>query len=370
MNIRFLVMGIVLFFIIIISEYVTYASLHTAGILKSTRVEFVLMSLGIIFPIVFIISMIYSYKHYSLFNSWLNSISSIWLGVVFYIFIASLVVFILIMLNYYFNLKIPIEIISGILIIIMLSLVTYGIINASNPRIINWEIVSKELSNDWNGKKIVIISDVHLGSIRRDGFLKKIINKIEKEKPDIIFITGDLIDGSSFPYEKWLNNFSILNPQLGIFYVEGNHEKYNQEYEKFKSQIPSFIKNITDKKEIINNTQIIGIDYKQNETQEGINSRLELLKYEKDKPSIVLMHDPKDTELLSKQNVSFVVSGHTHGGQFFPFTFLVNDLYKKYTHGISYTNETASITSYGIGTSIIPIRIGTVPEIIVLKIKS
>lgn len=369
MNMRFLIMGIVLFFIIIVSEYMTYASLHTAGIIKSTRIEIILMSLGIIFPIIFIISMIYSYKHYSLFNSWLNSISSVWLGVVFYIFIASLIVFILIMLNYYFNLQIPIKIISNILIILMMSLIVYGIINASNPRIVKWEVKAETLAKDWEGKKIILISDVHLGSVRRDNFLRRIIQKIEKENPDIIFISGDLIDGSSFPYEQWLNEFSILKPQLGIFYVEGNHEKYNQEYEKFKSQIPNFINNITDKKILINNTQIIGLDYRQNQTEEEIRLKLESINYDKNQPSIILMHDPKDTEILSKQEVSLVVSGHTHGGQFFPFTFLVNDLYEKYTHGISYTNKTASVTSYGIGTSIIPIRIGTIPEIIVLNIK-
>jgi hypothetical protein len=369
MNLRFLIIGIVLFIIVLLSEYLTYASLHTAGILKSSKIEVFIMVIGILLPLAFIVSMLYSYKHYSVFNSWVNSISSVWLGLVFYIFIASLVVFILIMLNYYFNLQIPIKIISSILLVLTIALVAYGIINACNPRIVRWDINSTQLSKDWANKKIVIISDVHLGSVRREGFLKNVLEKINKENPDVVFILGDLIDGSSFPYDKWLQQFSILKPQFGILYVEGNHEKFNQEYDKFKSQIPSFINNLSDKKIIINNTQIVGLDYKMNESQYDINKKLESLGYNQDEPSIVLMHDPKNTEYLSNEKVSLVLSGHTHGGQLFPFTILVKDIYKKYTHGISYTDKTASLTSYGVGTSIIPMRIGTIPEIIVLNIK-
>lgn len=369
MNIRFIIISIILFLVVLVSEYTTYTSLHTAGIIKSTRIEIILISFGVIFPLIFIISMLYSYKHYSIFNSWLNTISSIWLGIISYIFIASLIIFMLIMLNYYFDLKIPIKIISNILIVIALASITYGIINSGNLRIVRWNVTSEKLSKDWSDKKIVIISDLHLGSVRRERFFKKIVDKVEKENPDIVFIVGDLIDGSSFPYEKWLSEINSLSPQLGIQYVEGNHEKYSQEYEIFKSGIPQSLNNLTDKKVIINNTQIIGLDYKTNESGDEINKELESLNYDKNKSSIILMHDPKNVASLSNEGVSLVLSGHTHGGQFFPWTILINRLYKKYTHGVLYTGNTASVTSAGVGTAVIPIRIGTVPEIIVLTIK-
>lgn len=368
MNLRFIIIFISLFFIVVITEYVAYASLHQAGIIKSTHLEIILMILGIIFPIIFMGSMFYSYKHYSLLNSWVNAISSVWLSIVLYFFISALIVFILIMLNYYFGIALSINIISYVLIIISLVLITYGIINASNPRIVTWSITSEKLSKDWSNKKIIIISDVHLGTMRKDSFLKKIISKIEKEKPDAIFILGDLIDGSVFPYEKWLSEFNILKPNLGILYVEGNHEKYSQEYEIFKSKIPSSINNLTNKKVIINNTQILGLDYKESKSTNEIKKELEFLGYDKNQPSIILMHDPKNIRDLSIQGATLVLSGHTHSGQFFPFTTLVNFIYKKYTHGISYTNNTISLTSAGVGTSILPIRIATTPEIIILNI--
>lgn len=369
MNLRFLFISILLFVIVVMSEYTAYASFHYVKIIKSTGLEKILLVLSLILPIVFIVSMIYGYKHYSIINSFINTISSVWIGFVIYALIASLIVFILIMLNTHLNLQIPVNLISKILISLVFIIIIYGIWNSQKIRVVHLEINSPALSQNWQGKKIVIISDVHLGQIRGEKFFQKIIKKINKENPDVVFILGDLIDGASFPYEKWLSQMSLSRPQFGNIYVEGNHEKYNQEYDKFKSSIPDSIINISDKKIEINNTQIIGIDYKQEETENDIKSKLELLKYNKDKPSIVLIHDPKNVKVLADEGVNLVLSGHTHGGQFFPFTILVNLIYKNYTHGITQTENTTSITSYGIGTSILPLRIGTVPEIIVLTIK-
>lgn len=369
MNTRFLIIFVSLFLVTITSEYVAYASLHHVEIIKSPRIEIILMTLGVILPIILIGSMLYGYKHYSIINSFINNVSSVWLGLMIYIFMVSLIVFILIMMNSFWNFNIPIKIIANVLIVIALVLVTYGVINANNPRIVRWDIKSEKLSKDWSGKKIVIISDIHLGTIRRENFLKGIINKIENEKPDVVFILGDLIDGPSFPYEKWLKNFDTLKPQFGNLYIEGNHEKYSQEYEKFKSQIPESINNITDKKITINNTQIIGLDYHQNESRDDIKKELESLNYDPNQSSIILIHDPKNIEAFSRAGVSLVLSGHTHGGQFFPWTIVLDKMYKQYVHGVSYTLNTASLTSYGVGTSIIPLRIETTPEIVILTIK-
>ncbi len=369
MNIRFLIIAIVLFFIILVSEYLAYASLHHAEIINSKNLEVILMIIGIVLPIIFISSMIYGYKHYSLFNSWLNTISSVWLGLVLYIFIASLLVFVLIMLNYYFDLQIPINIISGILIVFVVLFTAYGVTNSMNIKIMKWDINSEKLAKDWSGKKIVMISDIHLGLVKRQLYLKKIVSIIKKENPDVVFIAGDLIDGPIFPYKEWLKEFSYINPPLGILYVEGNHEQYSQEYEKFKSEIPESITNLTNKRIIVNNTQIIGIDYTEEQSKEETTQKLNGTGYDKNIPSIVLMHDPKNVDALSQDGVSLVISGHTHEGQLFPFNYLIPLIYGKYSHGVTYTNKTASVTSSGVGTALIPMRIGTKPEILVLNIK-
>jgi predicted MPP superfamily phosphohydrolase len=369
MIIRFSAIIITLLFVILLSEYTIYSVLHNAGLLSGVTDRKIFIYISTILPSIFVLSMFYSYKYYSLFNAYLNQISAIWLGVILYIFIASVIISVILLTNNYFGLQIPVKYIAKVIVIATFIIITYGILNSNNPRIVRWGIVSRQLSKDWSGKKIVVISDVHLGNIRREEFLKKVLYKIEREKPDVVFILGDLIDGSVFPYKKWLEQFSTISTEFGILYVEGNHEKYNQEYNKYISEIPESINNITNKKIVVNNTQIIGLDYHQNETGDSIHKELESLGYEKDKPSIVLMHDPKNSKYLADENVTLTMSGHTHGGQLFPFTFLVKKLYREYTHGVSYNKDTTSITTYGVGTAIIPMRIGTIPEILVLVVE-
>lgn len=368
MNGRIIAILITLFIILFISEYTIYSSLYSAGVIYGNNFKKIFIFLGISLPVLFAITMIYSYKNYSLVNSIINSIGATWIGFLLYFFAAAILIFILVMLNNYFNFHLPIKSVSNIILIFTFILVTTGIINSCIPRIARLNITSEALSNNWKDKKIVIISDVHLGTMRREQNLKRIINKINNEKPDIVFILGDLIDGPVIPYEKWLGQFSNLPSQYGTFYIEGNHEKYSQEYENFKSKIPSSIINLTDKKVIINNTQIVGLDYKDIESKEIIKNELDSIGYNQAEPSIVLIHDPRNVKYLADYNSTLVLSGHTHGGQLFPFTLLIKYLYREYSHGISLTNNTIGITSYGTGTAILPIRIGTFPEIIVLNI--
>ncbi len=366
---RFVTISIILSLIILVSEYIVYASLHDARIIKSQQLETILMVLGFVFPIIFIFSIRYSYRHYSLINSWLNVISSIWILIVSYLFIVYVFITILIFSNSFFNLKLNIEIIYNTFFIGVLITTLYGILNSRNIKIVRVEIDSDKLRKHWSDKKIIIISDTHIGNINRVRFMKKIVKIMKSENPDIVFNVGDLIDGAAFPYKECFEPLSFLDPGLGSYYVEGNHETYSKDYKKFRLEFPKNLVDLTGKKIIMNGTQIIGLGYKERESSNEIISRLKSLEYNSEMPSIILVHDPKNIEAISSLGATLVLSGHTHNGQFFPFTIIIKRLYKKYSHGVAYTNNTASITSCGVGTSVVPMRIGTTPEIIVLKIK-
>ncbi len=369
MKIRLFIITLVIFSIIALSEYLTYYSFYSSNIIESKYLEFFIIVLGLIVPVVFIFTMFYGYKHYSKSNSVINMISSIWLVFVLYLFIFSLFIFILLIINSYLNSNIPLDVIAIIFIYLAFLLTIYGVWNSYNLIIKTYVIKSENLSKDWSKKKIVIISDFHIGNTRNENYIKKVISKINEQKPDIVFLLGDIIEGTSFPYEKWFNQFNKLNPQLGNYYVEGNHEKYSQEYELFKSNFPKNIIDTTDKKLIINNTQIIGLRHVDYESKVKTTERLNELNYDKEKSSILLIHDPKNTKSLTKTGVSLILSGHTHNGQFFPFTLFIKSIYKKYAYGLNKTNNTISITSSGVGTSMIPFRLGTSSEIVVLIIE-
>lgn len=352
----------------IASDYLIYISFHSLEIFSNLHLEKTLLLMGMIFPFIYIISMIYRQKHFSKLNSWVYTAGALWFGIIFYLFVVAFIISILILINNFFGFNLPIRFLTITLVSIALITILYGIYNANNPKIVRWEIKSKSLKKLWKNKKIVFISDTHLGNMRREKFIKKIVDTINSEKPYITFNLGDLIDGPSFNYEKVFAPFDNLKSAVGNYYVEGNHERYSKEYSLFRSHFPKNLNDITNKKIIINGTQIIGLPYHK-KSKNKIKNELNNLNYNKNMPSIVLMHDPKNTFVLVKNNVSLVLSGHTHAGQFFPFTIVLKILRGFYFYGVKYVANTVSVITSGVGEAMPPIRIGTNSEIVVLTIK-
>lgn len=368
MDWRFIFIFIVFSVVIAIGESAIYQLFKQLGFFKINNIRNIYLSLSIVLPTMFIVGMVYGAKHFSLLNSWLYTAGAIWLGVLLYLFLATVIAAIIILINNYLGLNLPIKNITFILMALALGVSSYGLYNASSPRIVHWQVSSSDLYPLWQNKKIVIVSDIHLGDVRRQKFMQKIVDIIKAEKPDIVFNLGDIIDGPAFPYALGFAPLLDLNPTLGNYYVEGNHERYNAEYPIFKASFPVNLNDITNKKVIINGTQIIGLPYNMFGDANQIKKELETVSYDENMPSIILMHDPKQTPTLAQNNVSLVLSGHTHMGQLLPMTFLLQKMYGKYVHGVTYTNNTASVTSSGVGTAMPPMRIGTNPEIIILTI--
>ena len=364
MSLRYIIFPIILLIFIAICEYTIYRVFNQLEFFKYKYIKNIFITLEIILPIIFMGAMIYGTKHFSIINSYFYAIGGVWLGFLSYILIVSVILALFILLNSYSNVNLPLRQIAMGLILLVIIIVIYGIYHANNPKVVEFDVSSPTLAPMWKDKKIIIVSDIHLGIIYREKFMKKVVDIINKEKPDIIFNLGDIIDGPSFPYEKGFAPFYELSPTLGSYYVEGNHETYNQEYSVFKSYFPKNINDITGKKLIVNGTQIIGIPYSMIRSTGEIQKELDKVMYDKQVPSIILLHEPKDIKTLADNNTSLVLSGHTHGGQFFPLTLIVNWIYGKYNHGVTYTENTASLTTYGVGTAITPIRIGTDSEIV------
>ncbi len=366
---RYIIISIFILIIIFTSGGLVYISTLYLGLSKYLYIKNVLTTMGVILPIMFMGALLYGIKHFSLINSYIYTIGATWLGILNYLLLATFIISILFLTKNYFNLSIPVILVSWILIFCAVITTIIGIYNARNIRITNTEIPSSELAPMWKDKKIVFFSDIHLGMIYREKSMKKIVDLVNKENPDIIFIVGDLIDGPSFPYAKGLAPIQELKASFGSYYVEGNHEKYSGEYDLFRSNFPKNLNDITGKKVIVNDTQIIGIPNSGMKTKEDIDRELSSVSYDKSKPSIILMHDPKDTPFLAENNATLTLSGHTHSGQFFPLNLLVKKIAGKYFYGLTSTQNTKSVTTSGLGTAMVPIRVGTIPEIVVLHIK-
>lgn len=317
-----------------------------------------------ILPILLVVTMLIGRGHYSKLNAWMYIVASLWIPIFMYLFLLAVVLGLL--YNYA-----PIELLQKItlalLAVTMVSFV-FGIKTALNPKIKTYTIKAPRLKEKWGDKKIVLFSDSHLGVVRHANFMQKIVDMINTQKPDIIFIAGDLIDGPVFPYEKGLAPLGELKSTFGTFFTAGNHDEYNIEQEKYYSILKKYVTVLNDKKVIVNDTQIIGVVYSE-ESSKGTEARLAQTGYEQTLPSIVMLHDPRNVPALAKLGVDLSLSGHTHGGQFFPVTLLVSMLYRGLTKGINYLGKTAHFTSVGVGTAGPLFRLGPNAEIVVIKIE-
>ncbi len=259
-------------------------------------------------------------------------------------------------------------------IIIALSVIVYGTINTQSVRTVHYSISNQKLATpfpeNWVGQKIAVFSDTHTGQIRKRTITEKAIRAINDEQPIITFMVGDLVDGPKFPI-IFLEPLTKLQSPLGNYFIPGNHEKYSKDSE-VESMIGKYITLIADEVKIIDNVAILGIDYHKGDPIKTFEQVEQLTNtIPEGTPIIGILHDPKYIQTLLDHQPNLTLSGHTHGGQMWPGNILVNLIYKEFAYGPSLHNDGKSvhITTSGIGTALVPMRVGTKPEVVIIHIE-
>lgn len=321
---------------------------------------------SILFYIIFAIASL-SYIIAMLLEKYVNNyisrlfylLSSVWMGIAT-ICLGLLLIFEII--NILVNM--PMLIAGKTIVIATLVLSIYSLINGNRIRIENIEVKLKNLKKEF---RAVQLSDIHLGTINHERFLNKVVKKTNKLKPDVVFITGDLVDGSAPITKRMVDPINKINAP--IYYIIGNHEIY----EGLENIMPILEKT---KMNILRNKvakwkglQIIGIDYA--EEKGHLAQTIMKTKYNRKKPAILLYHSPSvDADFLSKIGIDLHLSGHTHAGQIWPFNYLVR-LAFPYIKGIhsSKDGKSNSYVSQGTGTWGPPMRLGSNCEITSITLK-
>lgn len=271
------------------------------------------------------------------------------------------------------------RIITIVIILIVLLLVGIYLYFENNTlEVSKYDINSSKISKEFNGYKIAQISDFH--NTKSSKLKKSIIESLKEEKPNIIVITGDLIDSYRTNIDISINFIKEINEIAPIYYVTGNHESRIKDYkvlmEKLEENkviiLDDEVKEITVNDSIIN---LIGIKdptlehqsyLKEKEIVDGVLKKID---YNNNNFSILLSHRPELLDIYNKYNYDLVFSGHAHGGQIrLPYIgglVAPNQwLFPKYDAGIYEIDNTKMIVSRGIGNSILPFRINNNPELI------
>jgi predicted MPP superfamily phosphohydrolase len=299
---------------------------------------------------------ILTFNFNNLFTRIFYKISAIWLGFAFYLFLASCL--------YYL---IPLENFRNLYFIVAIIVSIYGVIHARTILVKNISVILPNLPTEWLHKKAVFVSDIHLGAVYGQGFVKKIVNKINEINPDIVFIGGDLYDGVKVNESAVIKPFGLLRPVLGTYFITGNHEEFRDDKHFLNAIKDIGIRVLNNEMVMIDGLQLIGVDDRDSTNAKTFEKILSDFKIDKNKPSILLKHQPFQLPEAAKAGISLQISGHTHRAQVFPLNIFTKIIYKGYDYGFKMWDKMIVYTSSGVGTWGPPLRVGSDSEIVVFK---
>ncbi len=243
----------------------------------------------------------------------------------------------------------------------------YGVFNASWTRITRTTVRLANLPAAWRGRKAALISDIHLGHVRNGRFLRRMVAKILTEEPDAIFIAGDLYDGTAIDAQRAAAPLNELVAPHGVYFVAGNHEQFGDDSKYLHAIAGAGVRVLNNEKVEVDGLQIIGVPYRSATRNSHLASALDAIGVDRDRASILLTHAPDHPETVEAAGVSLQLSGHTHLGQFIPWSWMARRMYRQFVYGLSRIGKTQFFTSSGAGTWGPPLRLGSNPEIVMLE---
>lgn len=246
-----------------------------------------------------------------------------------------------------------------------------------------YTITSNRLPEAFDGYRIAHVSDLHNAEMGKNN--EKLLDMLRDAEPDIIAITGDIIDSRNTNVEIALEFTKAAMEIAPCYYVTGNHEARVSEYAELKEGlIEQGIVVLDDERiELELSSEAIALlgvndpsfqtDYLFGDSETVMQSKLQEISDAENEFTILLSHRPELFEVYADNNMDLVLSGHAHGGQFrLPFVGgLVapnQGLFPKYDAGLYTEDNTNMIVSRGIGNSILPFRVNNRPEVILIEL--
>lgn len=244
---------------------------------------------------------------------------------------------------------------------------SYGMVNAAWTRIRRVSVKLPNLPESWRGRVAALVTDTHLGHVRGSRFMQRIVTTLTRLRPDVVFIAGDMYDGTVARVRELAQPWARLATPLGAFFVLGNHEEFTDSTKYLDAVEHSGIRVLNNEKVTVDGLQIVGVHYRDSTNDDHFRAVLRNADVDRDRASILLTHAPDRLQIAEEEGFSLQLSGHTHGGQFFPFTWITSRMYGKFVYGLQRLGNLLVYVSYGAGTWGPPLRLGTTPEIVLIQ---
>jgi len=373
-------LGIVLSIYFAVNSYIYVRGLQAFAITPSWRIIYKILFWVIAFS--FIIGEILEHTSSSVLGEWVYRVGAFWTAFMLYLFIAVVLIDLVRIIDKLFPVipqfikqdPVKYKFVTGIVTFAAVSLIVLsGHINTLRTRVHQVPVHIRKTALSNPGMKILMASDIHLGALIGDRREHRLVQIIKKQKPDLVLLCGDLVDGDIAPVlrKNLGRHLQEINPPMGMYAIPGNHE-YIGGISKTIPYLESInIKILRD--EIVslpNGVQLIGRDdrdsyrpgFRGRKSLSQLTSQVDL-----SRPVIVMNHQPYNLDEAVKAGVDLQLSGHTHHGQMWPLNYITSAIFEK-SRGYLRKNQTHFYVSSGFGTWGPPVRIGTAPEVVVFNV--
>jgi predicted MPP superfamily phosphohydrolase len=253
---------------------------------------------------------------------------------------------------------------AGMLYAIAALMGLYGLVNARMVRIRRIAVQLPNLPASWRGRRAVLLSDLHLGPINGAQFCRRLVAKAQSFQPDVVFLPGDLFDGTHGDLDRLAAPLKQLKPPLGVYFSTGNHEEFTDPIHYIEAIARAGIRVLGNELVTVDGVQVAGVFYHSSSSPLRMKAALDGMHLDRERPSILLNHAPTRLPTVEQAGFNLQFSGHTHGGQFLPFTWITKSIYGRFTSGLHRFGALQVYTSSGAGTWGPPLRIGTRPEVV------
>ncbi len=253
------------------------------------------------------------------------------------------------------------------------ALSSYGFYEARRPpSIVEVSIPFHDLPDDLEGFRIVQITDTHVGTTTRQGYMETIVERVNMLTPDIVVFTGDIADGTVPYLGNKISPLSNLLTNYGSYFVTGNHEYLFGEQAWLEEIDRLGLKALINEHRVLTCGKgriiLAGVtDYsaERYDSNRSSNPEASLSGASECNVKILLAHRPRSIYAAAESGFDLQISGHTHGGQFYPWRFAC---FSPYVAGLHRFKNTWIYVSRGTGYWGAPVRLGVTPEITLIKL--
>lgn len=352
------------------AHFFVYASLVHFFTLTNIFHKYLLATFLFLLSLSFVFASIASHYYENSITRNAYFLSGLWLGLLVNLLLACIAGWLIIWISQWIGFSLDRALLGAVFFGVALLVSLYGTYHALHPVVKHISVRIPGIPDEWKGKTIVQLSDVHLGHVYRSDFLKDVVEQVNALHPKLVVVTGDLFDGMDGQLDSLVQPFNAIDAEKGVYFVSGNHETYLGIDTALSALKNTEVTILKDEVRDIDGLRLIGINFPYRGEHKDVLTVLGGLQDQYvGKPNILLYHAPTKIEEIAKSGVNLMLSGHTHQGQQFPFQFITHMVHKGYDYGLYSFGDFTLYTTSGVGTWGPTMRIGTQSEIVAITLE-